>query len=163
MKIIGVDPGTRVTGYGIISSSGSRYSSLCWGAIKTSSGAPIASRLKQIADGLRALIDEHDPDCMALEESFFAKNAQSALKLGMARGAIMLVAAEAGLPVHEYSPLLIKQAVVGYGRADKNQVKVMVKNILSLKEDPAPLDASDALATAITHANHIPLLGKMTQ
>jgi len=162
VKIIGVDPGTRVTGYGIISSSGSRYSSLGWGAIKTRSGAPIAYRLKQIADGLRALIDEHDPDCMALEESFFAKNAQSALKLGMARGAIMLVAAEAGLPVHEYSPLLIKQAVVGYGRADKTQVKVMVKIILSLKEDPAPLDASDALATAITHANHAPFLKKAT-
>lgn len=163
MKIIGVDPGTRVTGYGIISCSGARYSSLDWGAIKTRSGSPIAYRLKQVADGLRKLIDKHGPDCMALEESFFAKNAQSALKLGMARGAIMLVAAENGLTVHEYSPLLIKQTVVGYGRADKNQVKVMVKNILSLKEDPAPLDASDALAVAITHANHIPILEKTTQ
>lgn len=163
MKIIGVDPGTRVTGYGIISCKGSRYSSLDWGAIKTKGGAAIAYRLKQIADGLRKLIDEHDPDCMALEESFFAKNAQSALKLGMARGAIMLVAAENGLAVFEYSPLLIKQAVTGYGRADKNQVKVMVKTLLSLKEDPTPLDASDALAVAITHANHVPILEKTAQ
>lgn len=163
MKIIGVDPGTRVTGYGIILCSGARYSSIGWGAIKTRGGSSIAYRLKQIADGLRKLIDEHDPDCMALEESFFAKNAQSALKLGMARGAIMLVAAENGLPVFEYSPLLIKQSVVGYGRADKNQVKVMVKNILSLKEDPTPFDASDALAVAITHANHAPILEKTKQ
>lgn len=111
-------------------------------------------RLKHIADGLRAIIATHAPGELALEESFFAKNAQTALKLGHARGVIMLVAAEAGMPVFEYSALKVKQTVTGYGRAEKEQVRVMVRHMLSLKENPTPLDASDALAIAITHLNH---------
>ena len=152
--VIGVDPGTMVTGYGLVSESGGRQVCHGWGAIQSAKKAPMPARMRQIADGLRKVIEKHGPDVLALEESFFAKDAQSALKLGHARGVIMLVAGEAGLSVAEYSPLKIKQTVVGYGRADKAQVRLMVKNLLALKSDPAPYDASDALAVAITHLNH---------
>lgn len=160
MKIIGVDPGTNTTGYGIVTESGGRTGSSGWGAIRLNGADPLPERLARIAGELRKTIAEHKPDCLAMEESFFSKNAQSALKLGMARGVIMLVAAENGLPVHEYPPLLVKQTVVGYGRADKNQVRALVKAILGLKETPTPLDASDALAVAITHARHADFIRK---
>lgn len=154
VKVIGVDPGVNIVGYGVVSQTGGKPACHAWGAIKTRQGAPLPERLKQIADGLREIIAEHAPAELALEESFFAKNAQTALKLGHARGVIMLVAAEAGLPVFEYSPLKVKQTVTGYGRAEKEQVRTMVRHMLSLKENPTPLDASDALAVAITHLNH---------
>lgn len=154
VKVIGVDPGVNIVGYGIVSETGGKPSCHEWGAIKTRQGAPLPERLLHIATGLREVIAKHAPGELALEESFFAKNAQTALKLGHARGVIMLVAAEAGLPVFEYSPLKVKQTVTGYGRAEKEQVRTMVRHMLSLKENPTPLDASDALAIAITHLNH---------
>jgi len=162
MKIIGIDPGIHITGYGIISETDGEHNCLGWGAIRTKAGALLPFKLKQIADGIRAAICKYNPDCLAMEESFFAKNPNSALKLGIARGVVMLVAEEAGLTMDEYSPLLIKQTVTGYGGADKRQVKIMVRHILSLKEDPSPLDASDALAVAITHASHTKLSRKAT-
>jgi crossover junction endodeoxyribonuclease RuvC len=154
VKTLGVDPGVNIVGYGVVSETGGKPACHAWGAIKTPQGAPLPERLRHIADGLREVIAKHTPAELALEESFFAKNAQSALKLGHARGVIMLVAAEAGLPVFEYSPLKVKQTVTGYGRAEKEQVRTMVRHMLSLKENPTPLDASDALAVAITHLNH---------
>ncbi|VAX25538.1 Crossover junction endodeoxyribonuclease RuvC [hydrothermal vent metagenome] len=162
MKVIGVDPGTLVTGYGVVSENKGKKICHTWGAIKTGPGEPMPKRLKTITDRLREVIEEHRPHILALEESFFAKDAKAALKLGQARGAIMLVTAEAGLAFAEYSPLKIKQTLTGFGRAEKKQVQVMVRNILSLKENPAPLDASDALAVAITHLNHqgSPLLAR---
>lgn len=153
-KAIGVDPGVNIVGYGVVSESRGALACHGWGAIRTPQGASLPKRLKRIADELREVIARHSPTELALEESFFAKDAQSALKLGHARGVIMLVAEEAGLPVFEYSPLKIKQTVTGYGRAEKEQVRVMVRSMLSLKENPTPLDASDALAVAITHLNH---------
>lgn len=152
--MIGVDPGVNIVGYGVVSETGGKPVCRAWGAIKTPQGASLPKRLKRIADGLREVIATHTPAELALEESFFAKDPQSALKLGHARGVIMLVAEEAGLPVFEYSPLKVKQTVTGYGRAEKEQVRTMVRHTLSLKENPTPLDASDALAVAITHINH---------
>lgn len=163
MIVIGVDPGTSVTGYGVVSETDGTAQCLSWGAIRTARGAPLSHRLKQIADGLRAVFEESRPDCMAIEETFVAKNPQSALKLGMARGVIMLVAEEAGAPVFEYSPLLVKQTLVGYGRAEKGQVRTMVKTVLGLTEDPSPLDASDALAVAVTHLSHAALQRKISR
>ncbi|MBF0635132.1 MAG: crossover junction endodeoxyribonuclease RuvC [Nitrospinae bacterium] len=151
---MGVDPGLNIVGYGVVEEAGAKLTCHEWGAIKTPKGASMPKRLKSIADGLREIIARHNPAELALEESFFAKDAQSALKLGHARGVIMLVAEEAGLPVYEYSPLTVKQTVTGYGRAEKEQVRTMVRHMLSLKENPTPLDASDALAIAITHLNH---------
>lgn len=153
-RVIGVDPGVNIVGYGVVEEAGAKLACHEWGAIKTPKGASMPKRLKHIADGLREIIAKHSPAELALEESFFAKDAQSALKLGHARGVIMLVAEEAGLPVFEYSPLKVKQTVTGYGRAEKEQVRTMVRHMLSLKENPTPLDASDALAIAITHLNH---------
>ncbi len=154
MKVIGVDPGTLVTGYGVVSETRGKKKCHGWGFIKSSSKTPMPVRLKKIADGLRKVIAENAPDILALEESFFAKDPQSALKLGQARGAIMLMAAEEGLTVAEYAPLKIKQTVTGYGRAEKEQVQIMVRSLLALKENPEPFDASDALAVAITHLHH---------
>lgn len=153
-KILGIDPGTRITGYGIVVDQKGNLTAIAWGAIKTDTNASMPARLKQIADGLRDVIEKYNPDEVSLEECFFAKDAKSALKLGQARGAIMLVAEEAGLEVSEYSPLKIKQTVTGYGQADKTQVGVMVKSILNLSENITPQDASDALAIAITHSAH---------
>lgn len=143
-----------MTGYGVVSETKGKKTCHTWGAVKTGSRDPMPKRLKTITDRLRQVIKEHQPDCLALEECFFAKDAKAALKLGQARGAIMLVAEEEGLAFAEYSPLKIKQTLTGFGRAEKQQVQVMVRNILFLKENPEPLDASDALAVAITHLNH---------
>ncbi len=151
MIVIGVDPGTHVTGYGVVSEERGLMSCHYWGVVTTRPRDQMYLRLRQIADGLRQVIREYSPDCLALEESFFAKDPKAALKLGQARGAIMLVAAEEGLLFDEYSPLKIKETVTGYGRAEKTQVQLMVRNLLRLDESPTPLDASDALAVAITH------------
>ncbi len=163
MKVIGIDPGTQTTGYGVVSIDNSKLTCHQWGVIKTDKGAKIQVRLKQIFDGVKNVIAEHRPDCMALEETFFAKNAQSALKLGLSRGVIMLAAEEAGIETYEYSPLLIKQSVTGYGRADKKQVRDMVMHILALTKEPKPYDASDALAIAITHTAHAGFMQRATQ
>lgn len=155
MKVIGVDPGTIITGFGVVSQRGGA-APVChrWGVIRTTAKAPLPMRLKEIADGLRQVIDAEVPDALALEETFFAKDPKSALKLGHVRGVVMLVAEEAGLPVSEYAPNRIKLTVAGYGHADKEQVQVMVQRLLSLAERPHPADAADALAAALTHIAH---------
>ena len=151
MIVLGVDPGSHVTGYGVVEDgAGGKPLARAWGAIRAPRHAPVAERLKKIAGGLRAVISAHGPDTLAIEESFFAANPQTALTLGMARGAVMLVAAEAGLATREYAALLVKKTVAGYGRADKEQVRLMVRHLLALKENPTPYDASDALAIAVT-------------
>ena len=154
VKVLGIDPGTRVTGFGIVTESKGSLIAEGWGGVKTDFKAPMPTRLKQIADGLRDVIEKYRPSEVSLEECFFAKDAKSALKLGQARGVIMLVAEEAGLKVTEYAPLKIKQSVTGYGQADKAQVGLMVRNLLELTENVTPVDAADALAIAITHINH---------
>ena len=153
MRIVGIDPGSRSTGYGIIETDGSRHVALIYGAIKTDSRLPFHQRLLKIHNDLNEIISRERVDVLAIEEVFHAANVQSALKLGHARGIALLVAAQQGIPVAEYSPLEIKSAIVGYGRAEKHQVQGMVRFLLQLPEIPTPDDAADALAVAICHSH----------
>lgn len=152
MRVLGIDPGSRITGYGIVEKSGNRLIHIDNGAIFTDSAADFPGRLKQIFDGLREIIAQYQPEQVAIENIFFSTNAQSALKLGQARGAAIVAAVHSGLPVAEYTALQVKQAVVGQGRAEKGQVQKMLKALLGLPET-AQADASDALAVAICHIN----------
>lgn len=155
MRIFGIDPGSDRTGYGCVETDGSRHRIVTSGAIKTAASASFPEKLLQIHTGLAALIGECRPDAVAIENLFHAVNARSALKLGHARGVAMLAAVEAGLTVAEYTPAEVKRAVVGYGRAEKQQVQQMVKLILGLEVVPTPHDASDALAVAICHSHSL--------
>jgi crossover junction endodeoxyribonuclease RuvC len=153
MRVLGVDPGSDVTGYGVIDSLGSQYELVEYAAIRAPSRFDFAQRLLIINQRLEEVISRLRPDACSVEETFYAVNVKSALKLGHVRGVVLVAAARAGVPVFEYSPLEIKSALVGYGRAEKHQVQEMVKILLRLKEPPEPLDASDALAAAICHIN----------
>ncbi|WP_163933230.1 crossover junction endodeoxyribonuclease RuvC [Paraferrimonas sp. SM1919] len=148
--ILGIDPGSRVTGYGIIHCQGRKLTYMGSGCIRTQS-EHMPDRLKQIFDGVTQIISQFKPELFAIEQVFMAKNPDSALKLGQARGSAIVAAMNAGLPVGEYAPRAIKQAVVGTGAAEKRQVQHMVKQILKLPAMP-PEDAADALAIAITHS-----------
>jgi len=152
LRILGIDPGSRKTGYGLIEHSGNRTRYLASGCIKLNLKESLAERLNQLSTELDKLIEEFQPDCGAVEKIFFAKNAQSALTLGHARGVILLKFSERQLVVHEYQTLKVKQTVVGVGRADKNQVQHMVKILLNL-QNKLQEDEADALAVAITHAH----------
>ncbi len=152
MRILGIDPGTRVTGYGIIDVEGNRLRHVDNGIIKTISGTPLPARLKIIYDGLTKVLGEFTPQAVAIEQVFLAKNPRAALTLGHARGTAVIAAVNLGLTVDEYSALQVKSSVVGYGHAGKQQVQQMVKALLNLPEI-AQEDASDALAVAICHAN----------
>jgi crossover junction endodeoxyribonuclease RuvC len=151
VKIFGIDPGSDRTGYGCVERSGSRHRLVICGSLSGPAHASFPDKLKAIYVGLTALLARHRPDCVAVESIFHARNVRSALKLGHARGVVLLAAAEAGLPVFEYAPAEIKRAVVGYGRAEKPQVQQMIKLLLGLDAPPAPHDAADALAVAICH------------
>ncbi len=151
MRVLGVDPGSLKSGYGIVDEHNTQLTVVEYGVIKTTSKAPLAQRLLRISTRLQELIEHYAPQEVAVEDVFVAKNAKTSLKLGQARGAILLTAAQAGLPVMEYTPLEVKQSVVGYGRADKFQVQQMVKVLLKLDSIPRPDDAADALAIAICH------------
>jgi len=152
MIILGIDPGSRITGYGIISKQGNRLVHIDNGAIFTQSALDFPQRLQRIFAGLSEIIVQYRPEAVAVENVFLAKNAQSALKLGQARGAAIVAAVSVGLSVFEYSALQVKQAVVGSGRAEKVQVQHMIKALLNLPE-VAQEDASDALAVAVCHAH----------
>jgi crossover junction endodeoxyribonuclease RuvC len=152
MRVLGIDCGGEYTGYGVVEqAAGGELRYLTYGAIRLNPKQPLPARLNEIFDRLKAIIGEHRPDVVAIEEVFYAVNAKSALKLGQVRGVAMLAAASCGLEVAEYAPLAIKSAVVGYGRAEKSQVQQMVTRLLRLPEKPEPQDASDALAIAICH------------
>jgi len=156
MRVLGIDCGTEYTGYGVVDlvSDGRANDHLVCivcGAIKVSPKEPMAKRLSRISVGLQELIFQYHPERVAIEDVFYATNVKSALKLGQVRGVAMLAAASAGLEIAEYSPLSIKSAVVGYGRAEKQQVQHMVTRLLDLSVPPEPMDASDALAIAICH------------
>jgi crossover junction endodeoxyribonuclease RuvC len=151
VRIFGIDPGSERTGYGCVESDGSRHRIVASGAVSSPRGAAFPDKLLAIHGRLSALIQEYRPDCIAIEDVFHAANVRSALKLGHARGVAMLAAVEAGVPVAEYTPAEIKRAVVGYGRAEKQQVQQMVKLLLGLLAPPSPHDAADALAVAICH------------
>jgi crossover junction endodeoxyribonuclease RuvC len=158
MRILGIDPGSGSTGYGLIETDGSRHRAILFGAIKTQTRQPFHIRLLKIHQDLSRILALEKADVMAIEEVFHATNVQSALRLGHARGVALLVAAQLGLDVYEYSPLEIKSAVVGYGRAEKAQIQAMVKLLLNLSEIPSPDHAADALAVAICHAHKIKTL-----
>jgi crossover junction endodeoxyribonuclease RuvC len=152
MRILGIDPGSRTTGYGMVDSQGNRLRHIDNGIVTTNPQDPLAQRLKAIYDGVTRIIALHQPEVVAVEQIFLARNPQSALILGHARGTAMLAAVNAGLAVHEYTALQVKSAVVGYGRAGKPQVQQMVKALLNLPEI-AQEDAADALGVAICHAH----------
>lgn len=152
MKILGIDPGSRVTGWGLVQTDGWELSFVAHGVVKTGAKLALPDRLRQIADGLDEVVATHRPDSMAVEQVFAAKNARSALILGHARGVALLSASRAGLTFHEYTPMQVKSSVTGYGRAEKEQVQRAVATQLCLRELPTPLDASDALAVALCHA-----------
>ncbi len=158
MKVIGIDPGTASCGFGIVHERDGRLRAVDHGWWRTPAAQRPELRLKTIFDGVAALIEEHLPDAVALEESFVGADARIALSVGQARGAVMVAAANAGVECAEYPPARVKQAVCGYGRAEKQQVQKMVKAILSLEAAPRPSHASDALAVAICHALAPPLL-----
>ena len=148
---MGIDPGSNCTGYGIIEEIDSTLKVIHWGSVKSRPRQPFPQRLKFIYDELITVIQRFNPDEVAIEDMFFSANVKSTLKLGQTRGVALLSAVNKEKPVFEYSPLEVKQSVVGYGRAEKSQVQDMVTSILRLKEKPEPLDASDALAVAICH------------
>ncbi len=154
MKIFGIDPGSERTGYGCVDTDGSRHRLVAFGSIAAPAHTPFPDRLLVIHAGLAALLAEHRPDCVAIENIFHAKNVRSALKLGHARGVALLAASQAGMAVVEYSPAEVKRAVVGFGRAEKQQVGLMVKLLLGLDAIPTPHDAADALAVAICHVHN---------
>jgi crossover junction endodeoxyribonuclease RuvC len=156
MRVLGIDCGSEATGYGVVESDGRRHRAVEAGTVRVRGRAEdgFAGRLHFIHTRLSEIMAVHQPDCVAIEDVFFAKNVRSALKLGHVRGVAMQAAAARGLTVAEYSPLSIKSALTGYGRADKTQVLHMVRALLSLTEDPNSLDASDALAVAICHLHH---------
>ena len=153
LRVIGLDPGLRRTGWGIINVEGSRLSFVACGVVKSDEKQPLAERLKELHHGLTRIISEQAPDEAAVEETFVSKDARATLKLGHARGIALLVPALLGLPVSEYAANLIKKTVVGVGHAEKHQVEAMIRLLLP-KADPRAVDAADALAVAITHAHH---------
>ena len=167
--ILGVDPGSMVTGYGLIKFNHQKSVLMDFGVIRTDSKKPLPEKLKQIFEGLSRIIAKKHPDELAIEETFYSKNAKSALVMGQARGVAILAAACAKISVWEYSPKEVKCSIVGWGNASKLQVQYMVKNLLGLKNLPEPEDAADALAVALCHAQKIkgrsgfpPLAGRPT-
>src|SRR4051794_36402756 len=151
MRVLGIDCGTERTGFGVIETDGVRHQVIAAGVIRTSAAEQLHTRLAVIASSLRDLIRSHTPEAVAVEEVFHSVNPRSALRLAHVRGVALLTAAEAGIDLGEYSPMEVKMSVVGYGRAEKTQVQLMVRSLLQL-ERAQPEDASDALAVAICHA-----------
>ena len=151
MLVLGIDPGTAITGYGLVREAGDQLQAVAYGAITTPSDWALPQRLRKIYADLTALIREYSPTESAVEQLFFSRNVKTALAVGQARGVVLLAMADGGLPVHEYTPLQVKQSVVGYGRAEKAQVQELVKLLLGLEAVPQPDDAADALAVAICH------------
>jgi crossover junction endodeoxyribonuclease RuvC len=153
IRILGIDPGLRRTGWGMIAIEGNRLMFLACGSLATQDGAGLAIRLLAIHDGLRLVVEQHAPDEAAVEATFVNKDASATLKLGQARGIAMLVPAIAGLPVAEYAPNLVKKTIIGVGHGEKAQIRMMI-GVLLPKADPRTHDAADALAVAVTHAHH---------
>ena len=152
MRILGIDPGIAIVGFGLIESDRGNMRMLQYGAVTTEAGLPLATRLVQIEDDMRALIRQLQPDEIAIEELFFSKNITTGIAVAHGRGVVLCTAERLGIPIFEYTPMQVKQAVVGYGLAEKRQVMDMTRRLLKLKAVPKPDDAADALAIAICHA-----------
>jgi len=153
MIIMGIDPGFAIAGYGIVKYEGNKFTSLDYGAITTESSMELPKRLLVLYNGLKEIIEKYRPEAIAVEELFFNKNIKTALAVGHGRGVAVLAAAQSGSDVFEYTPIQVKQSIVGYGRAEKTQVQQMVKAILNLPAIPKPDDVADALAVAVCHAH----------
>jgi crossover junction endodeoxyribonuclease RuvC len=151
MRILGIDPGTRVVGYGLVERNGNKAGVIDYGIIKVSGTLALPKRLNEIYDSLQALYKQLKPDAVVVENIFYARDVRATIKMGEARGVILLSAAKQGLAIYEYTPAEIKKSVTGNGRADKSQVQRMVQHLLCLKTAPKPLDASDALAIALCY------------
>ncbi|HSD82837.1 MAG TPA: crossover junction endodeoxyribonuclease RuvC, partial [Anaerolineae bacterium] len=151
MIVLGIDPGTAITGYGLVHEENDQGVALAYGAITTPSDLPLPDRLKLLQRELAAIVEQHHPDQAAVEQLFFNKNVRTALAVGHARGVVLLTLAQANVPIYEYTPLEVKQAVTGSGRADKRQVQQMVTLLLNLSKIPKPDDVADALAIALCH------------
>ena len=162
MVVLGIDPGIAITGYGIVRFDDQSLESVAFGTITTAAGLSLPVRLERLHGELEALIRVHHPTQSAVEELFFAKNARTALSVGHARGVVLLALMQAGLSIHEYTPLQVKQAITGYGRATKEQMQQMVRLLLGLPSIPQPDDAADALAVAICHAHSYPLASRVS-
>lgn len=154
MRIIGIDPGYAIMGYGVLDYKGNKFTPITYGSITTDAHTRDAERLKILYDELKAVIDEYQPDEASIEKLFYNTNATTAIMVGEARGVAMLACEQMGVAISEYTPLEIKSALTGYGKADKKQVQTMVKMILNLSEVPKPDDTADAIAAAICHAQH---------
>lgn len=154
MRVLGIDPGSETLGWGVVDGSGSKYALVDFGTVKSNTKQPFSKRLLNIYEGVAEVMATHSPDVLSVEDTFYAVNVGVALKLGQVRGLMLLLAEQRGLGIAEYAPRLIKQTVVGYGNAEKQQVGQMVKILLGLKEVPTPHDAADALAIAICHFHH---------
>ena len=153
MIIMGIDPGIATVGYGVVSYNKSKFCVIQYGVIKTAAGLPTSTRLLEISDDLAMLIERYKPDCAAVEELFFTTNRKTVINVAQARGVLLLECSRRGVPLFEYTPLQVKQAVVGYGKAEKQQVMEMTRQILKLDNVPRPDDAADALAIAICHGH----------
>lgn len=153
MVILGIDPGYAIVGYGLLKYEGNRFTVLDYGAVTTAAGLPFGRRLEQIYDGISEIIAHFSPDAMSIEKIYFNTNVTTAIDVSQARGVIVLASQKNSLPIYEYTPLQVKQSVVGYGRAEKKQVQEMTRVILGLEKVPKPDDTADALAMAICHAH----------
>ncbi len=153
MRILGIDPGIAIVGYGVVDKEGNRYKTVAYDAVTTKAHTPLEDRLEKVYNGVCEIIKEYKPDAMSIEELFFNNNAKTALTVGQARGVIILAAVQNHIPVYEYTPLQVKQALTGYGRASKTQIQQMMKSMLGLTEVPKPDDVADALAIAVCHGN----------
>ena len=153
MIILGIDPGYAIVGYGVIEYKNNHFTVIDYGAILTDAGTPFNIRLEKIYDGMCDIITRHKPEAMAIEKLFYNNNAKTVIDVSQARGVIMLAAQKNAVPAYEYTPLQVKQSVVGYGRAEKKQVQEMTRRILALEKIPKPDDTADALAMAICHAH----------
>jgi crossover junction endodeoxyribonuclease RuvC len=154
MRVLGIDPGSEITGWGVVEGDRGRYRLREFGCIRPRNSSSFPGKLLEISIGLEEVIARHHPEACAIEDGFLATNIKVTLKLGQVRGVAMLAAERAGLPIHEYSPRLVKQTVVGYGNAEKHQVKEMVRILLAMTSAPEPQDSADALAVALCHFHH---------
>ena len=155
MRIMGIDPGYAIVGYGVVEYDGSRFGTVGYGAITTTSDMPFCDRLAAIYNDMTTLLKRYSPECISIERLYFNTNTTTAIDVAQARGVILLAARQSGVKIYEYTPLQVKQSVTGYGKAEKRQVMEMVKNLLSLKAVPKPDDTADALAIAVCHGHCI--------
>jgi crossover junction endodeoxyribonuclease RuvC len=163
VRVLGIDPGIAIVGFGFIDKMGHKLVPVQYGSIQTEAHTDTSERLMIIYDAIGQLIDKYKPDAVAIEKLFFNRNVTTALTVGQARGVLMLAAVQKGLPIAEYTPLQVKQAIVGYGKAEKKQVQEMVRMFLHLQAVPKPDDVADALAIAICHAHSAVLQSKINE